>query len=111
MVEMKDPTFRDNVELIKHFRNQFAELSNERTLELLSISNLEPFTSKDARFVFKVTKQAISRRMSRLVQLGLLERKGHVYRATTDCRRMVDSLGVASSSPRFSFCSFHHTFF
>jgi hypothetical protein len=71
-----------DIALIKHFREHLAVLSDPRALDLLSLAATEPITNTEARSVLKVGRNVAWIYLSRLVQLGMLEKRGQVYRAS-----------------------------
>ena len=75
-------TMSQDIALVKHFRAHLAALSDPRVLDLLSLAAAEPITNTEARSVLKVERNVAWIYLSRLVQLGMLEKRGQVYRAS-----------------------------
>ena len=73
---------KQSLQLVRHFRLQFQALSNESTLRLLDAFLGTPFTNGEVRALFGVERQATWTRLSELVQLGLVEKRGHTYRTS-----------------------------
>jgi len=71
-----------DIALVKHFRDHLAALSDQRVLDLLSLAAAEPITNTEARSVLKVERNVAWIYLSRLVQLGMLDKRGQVYRAS-----------------------------
>jgi hypothetical protein len=83
------------LQVLGHFRLQIGALSDQRTLELLASFGESPFTNSEARSFLQVKRQATWKHLARLVQLGLLEKRGHVYRVS---RFTKDFLSATSST-------------
>ena len=73
---------KESLQLVKHFRLQFHALSDEVTLRLLETFVGTPFTNGEVRALFGVNRQATWAHLSELVQLGLIEKRGHTYRVS-----------------------------
>ena len=73
---------KEGLQLVGHFRLQFHALSDESTLRLLDTFVGTPFTNGEVRALFGVNRQATWVRLSELVQLGLVEKRGHTYRVS-----------------------------
>jgi hypothetical protein len=73
---------KESFQLVRHFRLQFHALSDEATLRLLETFLGTPFTNGEVRALFGVNRQATWAHLSELVQLGLIEKRGHTYRVS-----------------------------
>src|SRR5712691_5240963 len=73
---------KESLQLVRHFKLQFHALSDEATLRLLETFLGSPFTNGEVRALFGVNRQATWVRLSELVQLGLVEKRGHTYRVS-----------------------------
>lgn len=74
---------------MRHFRLQFHALSDEATLRLLETFLDTPFTNGEVRALFGVNRQATWTHLSELVQLGLIEKRGHTYRVSPFTNKFV----------------------
>ena len=74
---------KEGLQLVTHFRLQFRALSDESTLRLLDTFVDEPFANGEVRALFGVKRQASWVRLSELVQLGLIVKRGHTYRISS----------------------------
>ncbi len=61
-------------------------------LDLLSLANTTPITNADARELLKLRRSHAWDCLSRLVELGLLEKRGHAYRASPYAKALVQAL-------------------
>ncbi len=87
--------FRRSLELIGHFRGQFRALSDESVLETLKSAGPAPFTNAKLREIMGMKRGAAWVRLARLVELGLIEKRGHTYVISTSTASFV---GVLSSA-------------
>ena len=83
---------RESLQLVRHFRLQFHALSDEATLRLLETFLGTPFTNGEVRALFGVNRQATWARLSELVQLGLIEKRGHTYRVSSFTNEFVSTV-------------------
>jgi hypothetical protein len=84
-----DPSFNRNLMVLEHFRYQFAALSDKTTLELLRSFQGRPFMNAEARSILGRRRQATWSKLSALVQLGLVQKRGHVYRVSPFTKEFV----------------------
>ena len=82
----------ESLQLVRHFRLQFHALSDEATLRLLETFFGTPFTNGEVRALFGVNRQATWTHLSELVQLGLIEKRGHTYRVSTFTNEFVSTV-------------------
>ena len=78
--EASTDAFKQGLEVLRHFRSQVEALGDPRTLDLLSSVGPEPFTNGDAREALSMKRQASWKRLARLSEVGLLQKRGHSYR-------------------------------
>ena len=83
---------KEGLQLVGHFRLQFHALSDEATLRLLETFLGTPFTNGEVRALFGVNRQATWARLSELVQLGLIEKRGHTYRVSSFTNEFVSTV-------------------
>ena len=83
---------KEGLQLVGHFRLQFHALSDEATLRLLETFLGTLFTNGEVRVLFGVNRQATWARLSELVQLGLIEKRGHTYRVSTFTNEFVSTV-------------------
>jgi hypothetical protein len=82
--------FARNLTMLEHFRHQLKALSEKTTLELLRAFQDKPFMNAEARRVLGARRQATWSRLALLVQLGLVQKRGHVYRLSPFSRDFVN---------------------
>ena len=75
-------TLTQDIALVKHFRDHIAAISDLENLDLLSLAATKPITNAQARAVFKSGRNGAWLRLSNLVRLGMLEKRGQFYRAS-----------------------------
>ncbi len=94
MLEQGSPSedLKQSLQLVRHFRLQFHALSDEATLRLLDVFLGTPFTNSEARALLNVKRQATWARLSELVQLGLIEKRGHTYRVSPFTNQFVSTV-------------------
>jgi hypothetical protein len=80
------------VELLRLFRGQLRALSDERILEILRAFADGPFVNGEVRVVLGVKRKATWVKLEKLVQLGLVEKRGHTYRISRFTRDFVAKL-------------------
>jgi hypothetical protein len=93
MSEAGDPEFNRNLMVLEHFRYQLEALSDKTTLELLRSFQDRPFMNAEARQVLGTRRQTTWARLSALTQLGLIQKRGHVYRLSPFTRDFVNLAG------------------
>ncbi len=84
--------------LIRHFREHLYALSDEKVIDLLSIATIKPVNNTDARSVFRVGRAGAWFRLSRLVDLGMLEKRGQAYRASQYSEKLIEAISVTFQS-------------
>lgn len=87
--------FRRGLELIGHFRGQFRALSDESVLETLKSAGSVPFTNAKLRKIMGMKRGAAWVRLSKLVEVGLIEKRGHTYMISTSTASFVGALSSA----------------
>lgn len=87
-----------NVELLRHFRHQLALLSDERVLEIVKTFGSASFTNGQARLLLGTTRQGAWLRLSNLVELGFLEKRGNSYRVSNSAGDMISAVTAAFRS-------------
>ncbi len=85
----QDIVFNRNLMVLEHFRYQLAALSDEKTLELFRSFQGKPFMNAEARSVLGTRRQATWSKLATLVELGLVQKRGHVYRMSPFARDFV----------------------
>ena len=86
-----------NVDLLRYFRHQFEVLSEDKSLEIFKRFGSTSFTNGQVRPLLGTTRQGAWLRLSRLVELGFLEKRGNTYRVSSSA---VDVIGAISSAFR-----------
>ena len=81
--------FKESLQLVRHFGRQFDALSDGSTLRLFDAFFGTPFTNGEVRALFGVNRQATWIRLSELLQLGLIEKRGHTYRVSAFTNKFV----------------------
>ncbi len=71
--------YEKGIELLSHFRAQLRALSDARTLEILKSFGSRAFMNREVRERLGGKRGTTWAMLSRLVQLGLLEKRGHTY--------------------------------
>lgn len=79
---VNDKQFNEGIDLLRHFRAQLRALSDERTLLVLKEFGGSPFTNGDLRPLLGVSREATWESLSKLVSLGMVEKRGHGYRVS-----------------------------
>jgi hypothetical protein len=95
LTEEKVAKFSQNLELIRHFREQFAVLSDAKAVEMLKVLGSSSFRNYEARALLGTSRQATWERLSRLVELGFLEKRGHVYKVSPYAKALVSASSSA----------------
>jgi hypothetical protein len=89
----RDPVFTRNLMVLEHFRYQLEALSDKTTLELLKSFQDKPFMNGEARQVLGTRRQTTWARLATLTQLGLIQKRGHIYRLSPFTRDFVNLAG------------------
>lgn len=89
------PELVRDVELLRYFRSQLGVLSDDKTLELVKVFGTSYFTNGQARPVLGTTRQGAWLRLSGLVSLGFLEKRGNRYRVSSTAGGMIEALSSA----------------
>ena len=84
-----------DVELLRYFRHQLAVLSDEKVLEIVKTFGLASFTNGRARPLLGITRQGVWLRLSNLVELGLLEKRGNGYKVSQSAGDMISAISAA----------------
>ncbi len=79
-------------------RDHLAVLSDGSLLDLISLANTAPITNSDARELLKLTRNGAWRWLSKLVELGLLEKRGQAYRTSPYAKSLVKALSITYRS-------------
>lgn len=87
-----------DLELLRYFRRQLGALSDDKTLELFRTFESSPFTNGRARPLLGTSRQAAWERLSKLVELGLLEKRGHLYGVSPYAKALVSASSRALRS-------------
>jgi hypothetical protein len=75
-----DVEVKEGLQTVKAFRSQLKAMSNEYWLTLLFDFADRPFMNADASALFGTKRQTTWVHLRKMVELGLLEKRGHVYR-------------------------------
>ncbi len=89
------PELARDVELLRYFRRQLGVLSDDKTLEIFRTFGSSPFTNGQARPLLGTSRQAAWERLSMLVELGFLEKRGHHYRVSSYAKALVSASSSA----------------
>lgn len=73
------PMKRD-LDVIRYFTKQFGALSEGPVLDLLERFETKPFMNAEVRGIFGAKRQTAWMKLSRLLDAGLVVKRGHVYR-------------------------------
>ena len=87
-----------DLELLRYFRRQLGALSDEKTLNLFRTFESSPFTNGRARPLLGTSRQAAWERLSRLVELGFLEKRGHLYKVSPFAKAFISVSSAAVRS-------------
>ncbi len=84
-----------DVELLRYFRPQLGALSESETLEIIKTFGASSFTNGQTRPLLGTTRQGAWLRLSRLVELGFLEKRANSYRVSSSAADMIAALSSA----------------
>ncbi len=87
-----DKAFVQGLEVLRHFHVQLGMLGDSETIGLLGSVGPEVFTNRDARELLSVKRQASWKRLARLSEAGLIQKRGHSYRIAPFTRVFVAAL-------------------
>jgi hypothetical protein len=87
-----DAKIKEALETLRYISKQLQTMSNDYFLALLREFTDRPFMNADASALFKTKRQTTWVRLKKMVELGLLEKRGHVYRVSPFSRRFVLAL-------------------
>jgi DNA-binding HxlR family transcriptional regulator len=91
----EEQDFRANLEVIRHFRPHLQLLGDESVLGLLATFDSESFSNSEVRPLLGVKRKATWARLRRLVRSGLIEKRGHSYKASPSAHSLLSALAVA----------------
>jgi hypothetical protein len=98
LTEEKGTNFGQNLELIRHFREHFAILSDVKAIEMLKVFASSSFRNHEARALLGTSRQATWERLARLVELGFLEKRGQTYKVSPYAKAIVSASSTALRS-------------
>src|SRR4029077_18947796 len=84
-----------DVELLRYFRHQLETLSDDKALEIIKTFGSTSFKNSQARPLLGTTRQAAWWRLSRLVELGFLEKRGYSYKVSPSAVGLIGALSTA----------------
>lgn len=87
-----------DIALVKHFREHLAALSDPGLLDLLAIASVEPINNGDARRILKLGRNRAWAKLSALVKLNFLEKRGQAYRASPYAENLVGAISITFQS-------------
>jgi hypothetical protein len=83
-----------DIALIRHFKEHLYALSDQRVLDLLSLASVKPVSNAEVRPIFKVGRAGAWFWLSRLVTLGMLEKRGQAYKATRYTENLIEAVSI-----------------
>jgi len=83
-----------DVALIRHLKEHLYALSDQRVLDLLSLATVKPVTNADARPIFGLGRAGTWSWLSRLVNLGMLEKRGQAYKASPYSENLIEAVSI-----------------
>jgi hypothetical protein len=89
------PNLSRDIELLRYFRKQLAALSDDKTMELVRTFGSSSFSNAQARPLLGTTRQGAWLRLSGLVELGFLEKRGNSYKFSQTATEMIAALSAA----------------
>jgi hypothetical protein len=92
------PGFSRDAELLRYFRSQLAVLSDEKVLEIVKTFGSASFTNRQVRPLLGTTRQGAWLRLSNLVELGILEKRGNGYKVSHTAGDMISAVATAFRS-------------
>lgn len=84
-----------DVELLRYFRYQLEVLSEDKMLEIFKRFGAASFMNGQARPLLATTRQGAWLRLSRLVELGFLEKRGNSYRVSSSAVDLIVAISSA----------------
>jgi len=87
-----------DIALIAHFREHLEAISVQENLDILAIASVKPISNAEARRVLKLGRNRAWARLSDMVRLTLLEKRGHTYRASPYAENLVGALSLTFQS-------------
>lgn len=82
MIKAEDARLGKDLEVVRYFRGQFRLISDGMVLDLLERFETKPFMNAEARAIFGNKRQTTWIKLARLVEAGLVQKRGHVYRVS-----------------------------
>jgi hypothetical protein len=79
-LDKKILALKENLDVIRHFRIPIRTIMDEPAFRLFSSLDLEVFTNSDVRVSLGTTRKRTWLLLARLVEAGLIEKRGHSYR-------------------------------
>ncbi len=84
----------NDILIVKHFREHLRAIAVWKALDHLYLADVQPITNRDAVKVLGLTSKGAWRWLSRLRQLGMLEKKGQTYRASPYSKDLLRSVSA-----------------
>ena len=84
----------NDILIVKHFREHLRAIAVWKALDLLYLADVQPITNRDAAKVLGLTSKGAWRWLSRLRQLGMLEKRGQTYRASDYSKELLRSVSA-----------------
>jgi hypothetical protein len=94
-IQSGDRRYRNSLELLAAFREQFEALCDADTLRILGNLCSDRFTNADVRALLSSHRQTSWVKLSRLSRAGIIEKRGHSYRVSSYTKEMVVGLSAA----------------